>query len=141
MEAWDGTAYNAAILVRSGVRTAVNSDSDERARRLYQDAAKTMKYGGLTENEALRLITTEPAWMLGLEKRVGALEPGMDGDLAVFNAHPFSPYARVEMTVIDGQIVFDRERDLKHRATWTESFEPEPQAAPPVNPTEEEEER
>jgi imidazolonepropionase-like amidohydrolase len=137
MEAWDGTPYNAALLVRAGVRTAVNSDSDERARRLYQDAAKTMKYGGLTENEALRLITTEPAWMLGVEKRVGAIEPGMDGDLAVFNAHPFSPYARVEMTIIDGQIVFDRERDLKHRLPWDESSEPEPLAAPAASPSDE----
>jgi imidazolonepropionase-like amidohydrolase len=131
MEAWDGTPYNAALMVRAGIRTAINSDSDERARRLYQDAAKAMKYGGLTENEALRLITTEPAWMLGVEKRVGAIEPGMDADLAVFNAHPFSPYARVEMTVVDGQIVFDRERDLKHRVPWKESFEPEPQGPPP----------
>jgi imidazolonepropionase-like amidohydrolase len=124
MEAYDGTAYNAALMVKAGIRTAINSDSSERARRLYQEAAKAMKYGGLTEQQALRLITTEPAWMLGLEKRIGAIEPGMDGDLAVFNAHPFSPYARVEMTVIDGQIVFDRERDLKQRIPWKEEFEP-----------------
>jgi len=104
----------------------VNSDSDERARRLYQEAAKTMKYGGLTEEQALRLITTEPAWMLGVEKRVGAIEPGMDADLAVFNAHPFSAYARVEMTVVDGQIVFDRERDIRSRTAWKEEYEPEP---------------
>lgn len=123
MEAFDGTAYNAALLVKAGVRTAVNSDSDERARRLYTDAAKAIKYGGLTEEQALRLITTEPAWMLGVEKRVGAIEPGMDGDLAVFNAHPFSPYARVEMTVVDGQVVFDRERDLKSRIPWRPEFE------------------
>ncbi|HET8547732.1 MAG TPA: amidohydrolase family protein [Bryobacteraceae bacterium] len=130
MEAFDGTPYNAALLVRAGVRTAINSDSSERARRLYQDAAKAMKYGGISENEAMRLITTEPAWMLGIEKRVGAIEPGMDADLAVFNAHPFSPYARVEMTIVDGQVVFDRERDLKHRVPWKESLEPEPQAPP-----------
>jgi imidazolonepropionase-like amidohydrolase len=134
MEAWDGTPYNAAMLVRAGVRTAINSDDDERARRLYQDAAKTMKYGGLTENEALRLITTEPAWMLGIEKRAGAIEPGMDADLAFVNAHPFSPYARVETTIIDGQIVFDRERDMKHRTPWNESFEPEPYAPPSPTP-------
>jgi imidazolonepropionase-like amidohydrolase len=130
MEAFDGTAYNAALLVKAGVRTAVNSDDDERARRLYHEAAKAMKYGGLTENEALRLITTEPAWMLGLEKRIGAIEPGMDADLAVFNAHPFSAYARVEMTIADGQIIFDRERDLKHRIPWREEFEPETSPRP-----------
>ena len=123
MEAFDGTAYNAALLVKAGVRTAVNSDSDERARRLYTEAAKAIKYGGLSEEQALRLITTEPAWMLGVEKRVGALEPGMDGDLAVFNAHPFSPYARVEMTLVDGQVIFDRERDLKTRVPWRPEFE------------------
>ncbi len=123
MEAFDGTAYNAALLVKAGVRTAVNSDSDERARRLYTEAAKAIKYGGLSEEQALRLITTEPAWMLGVEKRVGALEPGMDGDLAVFNAHPFSPYARVEMTLVDGQVIFDRERDLKSRVPWRPEFE------------------
>jgi len=123
MEAFDGTPYNAALLVKAGVRTAVNSDSDELARRLYAEAAKTIKYGGLTEEQALRLITTDPAWMLGVEKRVGAIEPGMDGDLAVFNAHPFSPYARVEMTLVDGQVIFDRERDIKSRIPWKEDFE------------------
>jgi hypothetical protein len=61
----------------------------------------------------------------------------MDGDLGVFNAHPFSPYARVEMTIIDGQIVFDRERDLKHRLPWDESSEPEPLAAPAASPSDE----
>jgi imidazolonepropionase-like amidohydrolase len=136
MEALDGTAYNTAILVRNGVRTAVNSDSDERARRLNAEAAKAMKYGGLTENEALRLITTEPAWMLGVEKRVGAIEPGMDADLAIFNAHPFSPYARVEMTLVDGQVVFDRDVDLKHRLPWKEDMEPEAQVT--ERPTKEE---
>ncbi|MDZ4797219.1 MAG: amidohydrolase family protein [Bryobacteraceae bacterium] len=123
MEAFDGTAYNTAMMVKAGVRTAINSDSDERARRLYHEAAKAMKYGGVTEDQALRLITTEPAWMLGIDKRVGALEPGMDADIAVFNAHPLSAYARVEMTLVDGQIIFDRERDLKMRVPWSPEFE------------------
>jgi imidazolonepropionase-like amidohydrolase len=130
MEAIDGTEYNPAMLVKAGVRTAVNSDSDERARRMYHEAAKAMKYGGLTENQAMRLITTEPAWMLGIEKRVGAIEPGMDADLAIFNAHPFSAYTRVEMTIIDGQIVFDRERDLKNRVPWKEEFDRESRPTP-----------
>jgi imidazolonepropionase-like amidohydrolase len=125
-EMFDGIPYNPAMLVRAGVRTAIHSDSDEIVRRLFHEAAKTMRYGGLTETEALRLITAEPAWMLGLEKRIGAIEPGMDGDLAIFSAHPFSPKARVEMTVVDGQIVFDRARDLKHRVGWHESWEAEP---------------
>ncbi|MGH9719792.1 MAG: amidohydrolase, partial [Bryobacteraceae bacterium] len=124
MEAFDGTAYNAALMVKAGIRTAINSDSDERARRLYQEAAKSMKYGGLNETQALRLITIDPAWMLGIDNRVGSIEAGKDADLAIFNGHPFSPSARVEMTLVDGQIVFDRERDLKNRVPWKEEFEP-----------------
>ena len=69
MEAFDGTAYNAAAMVKAGIRTAVNSDSDELARRLYGEAAKSMKYGGLSETQALRLITIDPAWMLGVPPR------------------------------------------------------------------------
>jgi imidazolonepropionase-like amidohydrolase len=124
MEAFDGTPYNPALLVRAGVRTAVNSDSDERVRRLYQEAAKAMKYGALSETEALRLITIDPAWMLGIDQRVGSLETGKDADLAIFSGHPFSPYARVEMTLIDGQVFFDRRRDLDHRTPWKEEYEP-----------------
>ncbi|MBI1787949.1 MAG: amidohydrolase family protein [Acidobacteria bacterium] len=135
MEAWDGTAYNAALMAKFGIRTAVNSDSDERARRLYQEAAKTMKYGGLTETEALRTITMDPAWMLGIDQRVGSIEPGKDADLAIFNGHPFSPYARVEMTLIDGQVFFDRARDLEKRIPWKEEFDPEPETRP-TRPTE-----
>jgi len=135
MEAWDGTAYNAALLVKAGVRTAVNSDSDERVRRMYQEAAKAMKYGGLTETQALRLITIDPAWMLGVEGRVGSIEAGKDADLAIFNGHPFSPYARVEMTLVDGQVFFDRKRDLEKRVPWKEEYEPEA----PSRPTGEEE--
>jgi imidazolonepropionase-like amidohydrolase len=132
MEAFDGTAYNAALMVKAGVRVAVNSDSDERARRLYEDAAKTVKYGGLTDTQALRTITIDPAWMLGIDDRVGSIEAGKDADLAIFNGHPFSPYARVEMTLIDGQVFFDRERDVKSRLPWKEEYEPE---TPPARPT------
>ncbi len=140
MEAFDGIAFNAALMAKAGVRTAVNSDSDERVRRLYQEAAKTMKYGGLTETQALRMITIDPAWMLGVDSRVGSIEVGKDADLAIFNGHPFSPYARVEMTLIDGQVFFDRERDLKARIPWKEEYEPEPEQrpgreAPPARPT------
>ncbi len=128
MEAWDGTAYNAALMAKAGIRVAVNSDLDERARRLYQEAAKTMKYGGLSETQALRTITIDPAWMLGIDHRVGSIEPGKDADLAIFNGHPFSPYARVEKTIIDGQVFFDRARDLAARIPWKEEYEAEPPA-------------
>jgi imidazolonepropionase-like amidohydrolase len=116
MEALDGIPYNPAILASKGVRVSLNSDSDELARRLYWDAAKAVKYGGVTEAEALKMITLNPAWQLGIDKRVGSIEVGKDADLAVFSAHPFSPDARVETTLVDGVVNFDRNRDLASRA-------------------------
>jgi len=76
------------------------------------------------------LITIDPAWMLGIDSRAGSLETGKDADLAIFNGHPFSPYARVEMTLIDGQVFFDRQRDLDHRVPWKEEYEPPAPARP-----------
>jgi imidazolonepropionase-like amidohydrolase len=116
IEAYDAIAYNTAILVRHGVVTSVNSDSNERARRLNVEAAKAMRYGDLTEEEALKLITINPAWQLGIQDRVGSIEVGKDADLAVWTAHPLSVYARVETTLIDGEIFFDRQQDLARRA-------------------------
>ncbi|HWS90561.1 MAG TPA: amidohydrolase [Pyrinomonadaceae bacterium] len=115
MEAYDAIAHNAAIMARKGVLTSVNSDSDERARRLNIEAAKTMRYGGLTEEEALKLITLNPAIQLGIDKRTGSIDVGKDADLAVWNAHPFSVYARVEQTFVDGELLFDRQADLARR--------------------------
>jgi imidazolonepropionase-like amidohydrolase len=108
MEAWDAIPHNAALMAERGVLVSINSDDDERARRLYQEAAKAMHYGGASEEEALRMITLNAAKQLGVDKRVGSIEVGKDADLAIFNAHPFSPAARVEMTLIDGRIFFDR---------------------------------
>jgi imidazolonepropionase-like amidohydrolase len=116
IEAYDAIPYNAAILVRAGVNTSVNSDSNERARRLNIEAAKAMKYGDLSEEEALKLITMNPAWQLGIDSRVGSIDVGKDADLAVWNGHPFSVYSRVETTIIDGEIFFDRQQDLSRRA-------------------------
>jgi imidazolonepropionase-like amidohydrolase len=119
MEALDGIPYNPAILASKGVRVSLNSDSDELARRLYWDAAKAVKYGGVSEGEALKMITLNPAWQLGIDARVGSLEVGKDADLAIFSAHPFSPDARVEATLVDGVVTFDRARDLAARAAAT----------------------
>jgi len=110
LEAYDATPYNPAILTTHGVRVSLNSDSSELARRLYWDAAKAVKYGGVSEAEALRMITLNPAWQLGIDKRVGSLEVGKDADIAIFDAHPFSPDARVEMTLVDGTVYFDRSK-------------------------------
>ncbi len=109
LEAWDAIPFNAALMAERGVRVTINSDSDERARRLYQEAAKAIKYGGASEEEALKMITLNAAWQLGIDGRVGSIEVGKDADLAIFNAHPFSPAARVEMTLIDGRKFFDRQ--------------------------------
>ena len=115
MEAYDAIPYAAAILTRHGVLTSINSDSDERARRLNIEAAKTVRYGGLTEEEALRLITLNPAVQLGIDKRTGSIDVGKDADLSVWNAHPFSVYARVEQTFVDGELLFDRQADIARR--------------------------
>jgi imidazolonepropionase-like amidohydrolase len=116
IEAYDAIPYNAAIMTRAGVVVSINSDSDERARRLNIDAAKAMRYGGLTEEQALKLITINPAIQLGIQERVGSLEVGKDADLAIWTGHPFSVYARVDTTFIDGDVFFDRQQDLAGRA-------------------------
>ncbi len=115
IEAYDAIPHNVAIMTRAGVISTVNSDSDERVRRLNIDAAKMMRYGDLTEEEALKTITWNAAWQLGVENRVGSIEVGKDADLAVFNGHPFSVFSNVETTLIDGEIFFDKQRDLAAR--------------------------
>jgi len=110
-EVYYSTAYNAAILTRNGVVTSINSDSGELIRHLFHEAAKTQKYGDLTEEEALSLITINPARQLGIEDRVGSIEERKDGDLASFSAHPLSIYATPEMTIVDGLVRFDRNED------------------------------
>ena len=109
MEAWDAVPYNMSILYERGVTVSVNSDSDERVRRMYVEAAKAVKYGGVPEEEALKMITLNAAKHFGIDDRVGSIEVGKDGDLAIFTAHPFSGNTRVQYTIIDGQIYFDRD--------------------------------
>src|SRR5258708_5019219 len=93
-EAGDAIPYNVALMVRSGVLTSVNSDDAELARRLNLDAAKAMKYGGLSEEEALKLCTLNPARQLRLDHRLGSIDVGKDAALAIRNSHPFSTYSR-----------------------------------------------
>ncbi|MBO6576513.1 MAG: amidohydrolase family protein [Rhodothermales bacterium] len=111
-EVYYSTAYNAAILTRNGVTTSVNSDSGNLIRHLYHEAAKAQRYGGLSDDEALALITINPAIQLGIEERVGSIEVGKDGDIAVFDAHPLSIYATPLMTFVDGVRYFDRAMDV-----------------------------
>ena len=115
MEAYDAIPYNAALMASRGVNVSINSDSDERARRLYLDAAKCVKYGGMTEEEALRTVTLNPAIQLGIDKRTGSIDVGKDADIVIFSQHPFSVYTMPEMTMIEGEIYFDRKVDLEQR--------------------------
>jgi imidazolonepropionase-like amidohydrolase len=115
IEAYDANPYNVAILIRHGVLTTINSDSDERARRLNLDAAKMMRYGGITEDEALKIITYNGAAQLGIEKKVGSLEVGKDADVVIWSAHPLSVYSTAETTFIDGEKFFDKKIDLANR--------------------------
>ena len=116
LEAYDAIPYNGYILWKNGVVVSINSDSDERIRRLNLDAAKMMKYGGVPEEESLKMITLNPAKQLGIDKRTGSIEQGKDADMAIWNAHPFSVYARVDMTLIEGEVYFDRAMDIQKRA-------------------------
>lgn len=115
LEAYDSIPYTGYILWKNGVNVSINSDSDERMRRLNLDAAKMMKYGGVPEQDALQMITLNPAKQLGIDKRTGSIEQGKDADLVVWNAHPFSVYSRVDMTMIEGDVYFDRVKDIEMR--------------------------
>jgi len=116
LEAYDSIPYNGYILWKNGVVVSINSDSDERMRRLNLDAAKMMKYGGVPEEDSLKMITLNPAKQLGIDKRTGSIEQGKDGDIVIWTAHPFSVYSRVEMTMIEGEVYFDRAADIQKRA-------------------------
>jgi imidazolonepropionase-like amidohydrolase len=108
VEAADAIPHNAAIMVRKGVLVSINSDSAEHARRLNTEAAKAIKWGGLSEDEALATVTINPAKQLRIDNRVGSLEPGKDADVTIWNRHPLSTYAIVERVFIDGTVYYDR---------------------------------
>jgi imidazolonepropionase-like amidohydrolase len=110
-EVYYSTAYNAAILTENDVRTSINSDIPGEQRDLYLQAAKTMRYGDLSETEALSLITINPARQLGIADRTGSIEDGKDADLAVFSEHPLSVYTEPQRTYVDGVVRFDHEDD------------------------------
>src|SRR6266849_2947346 len=116
VEAYDAIPYNAALMTRRGVVVSINSDDAEEATHLNQEAAKSMKYGGLSHDEALKLVTLNPAIQLGIDKRAGSIDVGKDADLAIYNHDPLSAYAVVQKTLIDGRVYFDRQRDIAGRA-------------------------
>src|SRR5437763_3394101 len=116
VEAYEAIPYNAALMTRRGVVVSINSDDAEEATHLHQEAAKSIKYGGLSHDEALKLVTLNPAVQLGIDMRVGTIDVGKDADLAIYNHDPLSAYAVVQKTLIDGRVYFDREKDVAHRA-------------------------
>ena len=111
----DAIPYNAAIMHNAGVTVAINSDDREMSRRLNQEAAKTIKYGGLSELDAWKTVTLNPAKLLHIDDKVGSIKVGKDADVVLWSHHPMSIYAKVEKTIIEGKIFFDREEDIRKR--------------------------
>jgi imidazolonepropionase-like amidohydrolase len=112
----DAIPYGASIMHNVGVTTAINSDDGEMSRRLNQEAAKTVKYGGVSEEEAWKMVTLNPAKLLHLDSRVGSLKVGKDADVVLWSDHPLSVYAKAEKTIIEGVTYFDLEKDKQMRS-------------------------
>jgi imidazolonepropionase-like amidohydrolase len=119
-EVKDAIPYNAAIMHSEGVTVAINSDDAEMSRRLNQEAAKTVKYGGLSEEEAWKMVTLNPAKLLHLDDRVGSIKEGKDADLVLWSDHPLSVVAKAEKTFIEGVPYFDMETDALLRSQMAE---------------------
>lgn len=111
----DAIPYNASIMHEAGVTVAINSDDAEMSRRLNQEAAKSVKYGGINEEDALKFVTLNPAKLLHIDDRVGSLKVGKDADIVLWSDHPLSIYAKAEKTIIEGVTYFDIERDAAMR--------------------------
>ena len=107
-EAWDAIPWNATLSMRKGVRVAIKSDSEDYTRRLNQEAAKAIRYGGATEEEALKMITLNPAWIVGVDDRVGSIDVGKDADLVIWDGYPLSTTGVPDKVLIDGDVYFDR---------------------------------
>ncbi|HOW09287.1 MAG TPA: amidohydrolase family protein [Bacteroidales bacterium] len=110
-EVYEGITYNAAILLSRGILTCLHSDDDEMGRRLNQEAGKIVKYGGVDEQTALKLVTLNPAKLLHIDDRMGSIRAGKDADLVLWTGHPLSVYSRASKTIIDGTVYFDEETD------------------------------
>ena len=113
MEVKEAIPYNAALMYHEGVTVAINSDDAEMARRLNQEAAKTVVYGGVPEEEAWKMVTLNPAKLLHIDQRAGSVKVGKDADLVLWNSSPLSVYARPEFTMVEGAIYFDRKADVE----------------------------
>ncbi len=116
-EVREAIPYNAALMNMVGVTVAINSDDAEMARRLNQEAAKVVKYGAISEEEAWKMVTLNPAKLLHLDHRMGSIKVGKDADIVLWSDHPLSIYAKAEKTIIDGKVYFDIEKDQAMRET------------------------
>lgn len=114
-EVKDAIPYNAAILTRMGLVVAINSDDAEMARRLNQEGAKGIKYGGMTEAQAYKMVSLNPAILLHLDKKTGSIKVGKDADLVLWTDNPTSVYAKVENTIVDGKVLYDSKEDQNLR--------------------------
>lgn len=114
-EVYEAIPHNGAIMHEQGVTVAFNSDDAEMARRLNQEAAKAVRFGGVSEEDALKFVTLNPAKLLHIDQYTGSLKPGKDADVVLWSDHPLSIYAKADMTFVDGIKFFDRQEDLKKR--------------------------
>jgi imidazolonepropionase-like amidohydrolase len=114
-EVIDAIPYNASIMTKVGINTAINSDDAEMARRLNQEAAKSVKYGGMAEEDAWKMVTLNPAKMLHLDSHMGSLKVGKDADIVIWSDNPLSIYASVEKTYVDGICFYDKDKDAAKR--------------------------
>jgi imidazolonepropionase-like amidohydrolase len=114
-EVQDAIPYNATLMQQVGLNVCINSDDAEMARRLNQEAAKSVKYGGMSEEDAFKMVTLNPAKALHVDDKVGSLKAGKDADVVIWSDNPLSIYAKAEKTIVDGIVYFDRTRDLDLR--------------------------
>jgi imidazolonepropionase-like amidohydrolase len=121
IEAFEAIPYNAAIMKERGVLTSLNSDDSNLARRLNLEAAKVIRYGGMTPIEAMEMVTINSAKQLNIGDRVGSLKKGKDADVVIWSGNPLSVFSRVESTFVDGKLLFNREIDQGHRAKVTKA--------------------
>ncbi|MDB5230890.1 MAG: amidohydrolase [Chitinophagaceae bacterium] len=118
-EVIDAIPYNAVLMQHEGVNVAINSDDAEMQRRLNQEAAKSIKYGGMSEEDALKMVTLNPAKMLHVDNKVGSIKAGKDADIVIWTDNPLSIYAKAQTTIVDGTVYFDRDKDMELRKKIT----------------------
>lgn len=129
LEAYDAIPYNATIMHQHGVLTSLNSDIPWLQTFMVYEFNKPVKYGGISREEALRMLTVYPARQIHLEDRIGTIEVGKEGDIVLLNGDPFNAYSRVEKTIVDGIVYYDLSRDAELRGEPVRSL-PQPPAAP-----------